>query len=83
MEAARLPPTKAALIQAIKGARFQRIVWFNDTVANPNIPPPSEYGWREEAGRFSPVMTTMNPAPELILHLVKCDCTLKKQSAQH
>ena len=46
----RLPPTKAALIQAIKRAHFQRIVWYNDTVAYPNIPSPSEYGWREEPG---------------------------------
>ena len=33
-------------------------------VANPNIP--SEYGWREEAGGFSPAMTTMYTAPELL-----------------
>ena len=58
----RLPPTKAALIQAIKRAHFQRIVCYNDTVANPNIPSPSEYGWREEAGGFSPVMTSIDPA---------------------
>ena len=66
MEAEKLPPTKAALIQAIKIAHFQRIVKNNDTVANPNIPSPSEYGWRMEAGGFSPVMTTMDPAPEAI-----------------
>ena len=73
-EAERLPPTKAALIQAIKRAHFQRNVWYNDTVANPNTPSPSEYGWREEAGGFSPVMTTMDLAPEAILQLVKCGC---------
>ena len=43
------------------------------------MPPSSEYGWREEAGGFSPEKTTMNPAPELILHLVKCDCTFKNK----
>ena len=59
-EAERLPPTEAALIQPIKRAHFQRIV------ANPNIPSPSDYGWREEAGGSSPVMTTMDPAPEVI-----------------
>ena len=66
---------KAALIPAIKIAYFQRIVWYNDTVANPYIPSPSEYGWREEAGGFSPVMTTLDTAPEVILQLVKCGCT--------
>ena len=29
-----------------------------------------EYGWREEAGGHSPVMTTMDPAAEAILQLV-------------
>ena len=42
--AERLPPTKAALIQAIKRAHFQRIVWYNDNVADLNIPSLSEYG---------------------------------------
>ena len=71
MEAERLPPIKTAPIQAIKRAHFQRIVWYNETVAYPNIPSPSEYGWREEAEGFFPVMTTMDPAPEIILQLVK------------
>ena len=72
-EAERLPPAKAALILAIKRALFQRIVWYKDTFSNPNIP--SEYGWREEAGGFSPVLTTMYPAPGVILQPVKCACT--------
>ena len=76
-EAERLPPIKTALIQAIKRTHFQRIVWYNGTVANLNIPSPSEYGCREEAEGFFPVMTTMDPAPEVILQLVKCDCTSK------
>ena len=49
-EAERLTPTKAVLIQAIKRAHFQGIVWYNDAIANPIIPSPSEYEWREEAG---------------------------------
>ena len=61
--------------RAIKRAHFQCIVSYNDTVANQNIPSPSEYGWRDEAGGFSPVMTTMDPAPGVILKLVKCCCT--------
>ena len=66
-EAERLPPTKAALIQAIKRVHFQSIVYYNDTVAYLNKPSPSEYGWREKAGGFSPVMITIDPAPEVIL----------------
>ena len=62
-----------------KRAHFQRIVLYNDIVANLNIPSQSEYGWREEAGGFSPEMTTMDPAPEIILQLVKCGCTYKNK----
>ena len=61
--------------KAIKRAHFQCIVSYNDTVANQNIPSLSEYGWRDVAGGFSPVMTTMDPAPGVILKLVKCCCT--------
>ena len=74
-KAERPPPTKATLIRAIKRVHFQPIVWYNDTFANPNIPSPSESEWRAEAGAFSPVMTTMDPAPGVILQLVKCGCT--------
>ena len=61
--------------RAIKRAHFQCTVSYNDTVANQNIPSPSEYDWRDEAGGFSPVMTTMDPASGVILKLVKCCCT--------
>ena len=36
-----------------------------------------EYGWREEAGGHSPEITTMDPAPEAILQLVKYACISK------
>ena len=42
----------------------------------------SEYGWREEPGGFSPVMTTMDTTPDVILQL--CNVAIhKKQSAQY
>ena len=74
-EAERLPPTKATLIHAIKRAHFQLMIWYNASVAISNIPSPSEYGWRGEAGGISPVKITMDPAPEVILQTVKCGCT--------
>ena len=36
--------------RAIERAHFQCIVSYNDPVAIQNIPSPSEYGWRDEAG---------------------------------
>ena len=49
------------------------------TVANPNIP--SVYEWREEAGGFSPIMTTMDTAPEVILQ--QCNVAVHKKNKVH
>ena len=69
--------------RAIKRAHFQCIVSYNDTVANQNIPSPSEYGWRDETGGFSPVMTTMDPAPGGNIETSEMLLYIKKQSTQH
>ena len=39
-ESDRLPPTKAALHQAIPRAHYQLMVWDNDRVPNPVLPSP-------------------------------------------
>lgn len=72
----QLPPTKAALHQAVLRAHYQLLVWNNDRVANPVLPSPENYGWSwEEAEKaWTPVMTTFPPAPQAIIHLVKCKC---------
>ena len=44
-ESERLPPTLAALKEAIKRAHHQRMVWNNDIVSNPELPSPSNYRW--------------------------------------
>ena len=40
----RLPPTQAALRQAILRAHHQALVWNNDVVANPTLPSPENDG---------------------------------------
>ena len=71
----RLPPTQAALQQSIMRAHFQALVWNLDTVAEPDLPPPEEFGWKEESGQWLPIMTSLLPAPEAIIELVKCSCS--------
>ena len=71
----RLPPTQAALRQTIMRANFQTLVWNLDTVAEPDLPSPKEFGWKEESGQWLPVMTPLLPAPEAIIELVKCSCS--------
>ncbi|KAL9964896.1 hypothetical protein ACROYT_G028604 [Oculina patagonica] len=52
-ESDRLPPTQAALHQAIMRAHFQLMVWNKDAVPNPLLPSPSDYGWAMENGECS------------------------------
>ena len=49
-ESERLPPTQAALHQAILRAHYQLLVWNNDHVANSVLPSPEGYGWQDEDG---------------------------------
>ena len=73
-ESERLPPSPDALRQAILHAHQKAIIWNHDTVPQPVIPPPDNYGWKQEDDGWTPVMTTQLPSPESDLHLVKCGC---------
>lgn len=47
------------------------MVWKNEIVPEPDIPPPYEYGWirDEEDRQWKPCTTTLPPAPEGIIQL--------------
>jgi len=45
-ESKKLPPTPAALRQAILRNLYQVIVWNSDKVPFPEIPSPEDYGWK-------------------------------------
>ncbi|KAL9978164.1 hypothetical protein ACROYT_G015654 [Oculina patagonica] len=77
-ESDRLPPTQAALHQAILRAHFQLMVWNKDAVPNPVLPSPRDYCWVMENGEWVPVMTTLTPAPEAIIQLVKYRCSKER-----
>lgn len=70
----RLPPTQAALREAIMRAHYQVMVWNSDTMPAPQLPSPQNFGWRLDGDQWLPVMTTLLPAPEAVIHLVKCGC---------
>ena len=63
-ESDKLPPTQAALHQAILRAHFQLLVWNKDTEPKPVLPSPSDYEWAMENAEWVPVMTTLPPAPK-------------------
>ena len=80
LEGQKLPPTRGALHEAIARAHFQAIVWYQDQVPNPQLPPPTDYGWNTEGDSLLPITTMVPPAPASITHLVKCGC--KKNNCQ-
>ena len=69
-----LPPTQAALRPAIMRAHYQAIIWNSDIIANPTLPDPTEFGFDLVDGHYKPVMTSLPPAPQAVLDLVKCSC---------
>ena len=75
-----LPPTQAVLHQAVLRAHYQLLMWNNNMVPNPVLPSPEGFGWKwgEDKKAWIPVMTTLPPAPEAIIHLVKCKCTKER-----
>jgi len=56
------------------------MVWNKDTEPNPVLPSPSDYGWAMENAEWVPVMTTLPPAPEAVIELVKCGCSKERCS---
>ena len=74
----RLPPTQAALQQAILRAHYQLTVWNSDRITNPELPSSQHYGWRMDQEEWVTVMTNMPPAPKAILQLVQCGCSKKR-----
>ena len=80
MQSERLPPTQAALSQAIFRAPYQRLVWNNDEVSNPTLPSPENFGWTAYKNEWVSVMTKLPPEPEAIIYLVKCKYAKEKCS---
>ncbi len=62
---------------SLKSAR-DTAIQKNDINPNPILPNSLEYGWYMLDQNFVPVMNLMPPAPESIIHLVKCGCRSSK-----
>ena len=74
LEAQKLPPTRGALHEAIARAHYQAMMWRQDNITHPQLPPATTYGWKEDGNRLVPVPTKDPPAPATVIHLIKCGC---------
>ena len=75
-EAEKLPPTSDTLRHHILRAHFQAMVWHHAGDAKPELPSPVSYGWKREATHFVPIITSVKPAPDAVVELVKCGCSV-------
>ena len=65
VQSERLPPTFAALYQAILHAHYQLLVWNNNDVTNQVLPSPSDFGWKwEEDNKSGNGKKTTSPGPQ-------------------
>ena len=70
----RIPPTSAALRQHILRAAYQGgHVWSQVHMALPQLPSPSEWGWKKDE-LWRPVWTTLPQAQQSCYELIHCSC---------
>ena len=74
-ELRNLPPSRATFLEGVKRAQSQFIIWKSAPDINPNKPMPDNYGWKRDCDKYISVMTTLSPAPEVPLQLIKCGCS--------
>ena len=80
-EAEKLPPTLESLRQTILRAHYQALIWQNDLVPNPIVPPPEKYGWKKDGGTHVPISSELPAAPDAVVQLVRCSCSKSKCSS--
>ncbi|KAG1670130.1 Sodium-dependent multivitamin transporter [Nymphon striatum] len=69
---ARLPPTASATKFHSLRAYYQIMTWLG---LESNLDA-TDWGWKIEDNQFAPVMTAKNPAPDNLLKIVHCNCTI-------
>jgi len=74
LQAEKLPPTQGTLHEAIARVHYQAIVWRQDNIPHPHLPPVTTNGWKEEEDRLVPVPTRDPPVQATVTRLVKCGC---------
>ena len=59
-----LPPTSDAVHYHILRSHYQTMIWLKATQGMPQLPSPTEFGWRESNGTLVPVLQSKPPVPE-------------------
>ena len=75
---ARLPPTQNAAKYHLFRVHLQCIIWKNFNIPSPD---PALWGWQFIDGKYHPIPTDLNPAPEKLLNMIKCACQTTSEKA--
>ena len=73
-EGEKLPPTRGTLRPHICRAHYVTMIWVHADDPLPQLPSPTDYGWKEDNGRLASVWCLDPRAPQSILLLIKCAC---------
>ena len=69
-----LPPTSDVLKLHIMRAHYQSMVRKLANCSQPNLPSPTDSGWKYEDGIHILIMMSLQPIPESCMELVSCQC---------
>lgn len=78
----RLPPTAGAWLQHILRAHLQANIWAQDKVLKPKFLDPCKLGWCKENDQLIPILSAVQAAPEAVVELLKCNCSVSKCSGR-
>ena len=70
-----MPPTSDAAKFHIEHANYQSLMWKQACHPKPDIPLPTDSGWKLDDGLLAPILTTLPPIPEACKDIVSCSCT--------
>ena len=71
---AAMTPTSDVLRFHLKRVHYQSMIWRNAHCPTPELPAPSEMGWRLVDSELQPVLMTLSPIPNSCLEMVTCSC---------
>ena len=69
-----MAPTSDALRFHLKRVHYQSMMWRNAHCPTPELPTPSEMGWRLVDSELQPVLMTLSLIPDRCIEMVACSC---------
>ena len=73
----QMPPSSDALRLHIQRAHYQSMAWKRAHCQRPNLPDPTELGWKRNVAGLQPFLMSLNPIPESCIEPVSCSCQSK------